>query len=900
MGVLARLFRRKRLEAQLDLELRDHVERQTADFVREGMSEADARRRALIEIGGVEQVKEACRDARGTRLVDDLVQDLRYGFRVLRKAPAFTLVAVLSLALGIGANTAIFTLVDSLILRALPVRDPAALVRLQNGSWTNPIWEQIRDRQHDVFESAAAFSDTRFDLAQGGEAELAEGVWASGGFFDVLGVPPMLGRTFTADDDRRGGGPDGPVAVISYAFWQRRFGGAGDAIGKSLALNGVPFTVVGVTPPSFSGPTVGRSFDVVAPIGMVDRVQQMYGSRNWLDNRSAWWLGIVGRLKPGQTPDSATRTLRAIQPQIREATLPEGWPAPELEKYLREDPLTVVPAATGFSDARGEYERPLWTVMGVVVLVLLIACANLASLLLARADARRQELAARLALGASRLRLARQLLTESLLLAVPGALLGLAFAQWGTRMLVRQISIQAGPASGGALFLDLSLHWRVLVFTLAVTLATALLFGIAPALRAGRLSPYDAVKQGRGVAGERPRSLGAPLVVAQVALSLVLVFAAGLFLRTFAGLANRDLGLDRDGILLVHMDAQRSSATVAQRADLFLRAQEAAAAVPGASRVGTSVTSPMSGMSWNGRFEVQGVTPPTGRDRDAWCNALTPGWFGTYGTRLVSGRDFDAHDRAGALPVAIVNEAFARRFLGSESPLGRILLRERRPGHEPPPVEIVGLVENSAYQSPRDPMEPIVYFPMSQLAPDEVWEFATLAVRSAGGSPALLTHDVAAAVGRVDPRLSLTFRLFSDQVGARLMRERLVAWLSAFFGGLALLLAGIGLYGVMSFAVAQRRAEIGVRMALGAAASGVMRLVLGRAFRLVALGLVLGTAVSLWAARFVSSLLFGLEARDVPTLLVAAATLAGICLVAAGLPARRASRIDPAQVLREG
>jgi putative ABC transport system permease protein len=897
MSVLARLFQRKKLEAQLDLELRDHVERQTADYVREGMSESDARRRALLELGGVEQIKEECRDARGTRLADDLGQDLRYGLRVLRKAPAFTGVAVLSLALGIGANTAIFTLVDSLILRSLPVRDPAALVRLDGGSWTNPIWEQVRDRQQDVLESAAAFSDTRFDLAPGGEAEFAAGFWASGGFFDVVGVPAMLGRTLTAADDRRDGGPDGPVAVISYAFWQRRFGGAGDAIGRTLTLNGVPFTVVGVTPPSFFGPTVGRSFDVAAPIGMVDRVQQN-GIRSWLDGRSTWWLEIVGRLRPNQTPEDATRTLRAIQPQIREATLPDGWPTPELEKYLREDPLTLVRAATGFSDARGEYERPLWTVMGVVVLVLLIACANLASLLLARADARRQELSARLALGASRRRLARQLLTESLLLAVPGALLGLLFAQWGTRVLVRQITNQGGPASGGAFFLDLSLHWRVLLFTLAVTLATALLFGIAPALRAGRIAPYDAVKQGRGVAG--PRSLGGPLVVTQVALSLVLVFAAGLFLRTFSGLANRDLGLDRDGILLVHMDAQRSPATLAQRADLFLRAQEAAAAVPGASQVGTSVTSPMSGMSWNERFEVQGAEPPPGRERVAWCNALTPGWFGTYGTRLLAGRDFDAHDRSGAPPIAIVNEAFARRFLGERSPLGRVLLREGRPGRRPPPVEVVGLVEDAAYRSPRDPMEPIVYFPMSQLAPDEMWEFATLAVRSAGRPPSQLASGVATAVGRVDPRLSLTFRLFSDQVGARLMRERLVAWLSTFFGVLALLLAGIGLYGVMSFAVTQRRTEIGVRMALGAAASGVVRLVLGRAFRLVALGLVLGTGASLWAARFVSSLLFGLPARDVPTLLVAAATLAGICLLAAGLPARRASRIDPAEVLREG
>jgi putative ABC transport system permease protein len=901
VNLMGRLLGRERLERELDAELQDHLERRIADEIRGGASPEEARRRAVMALGGVDQVKEACRDARGTRLVENFWSDVRYGLRVLRRSPVFTAVVLVSLALGIGANTAIFTLIDSLILRSLPVRDPGRLVRLEGGSWTNPIWEQVRARQHDLFDGAAAFCGSRLDMASGGEADFAQGLWVSGGFFDVLGVRPVLGRVLSPADDVRGGGPGDPAAVISYAFWQRRFGGAADVVGRHLALKGVPFTIVGVTPRGFFGPSVGYSYDVAVPIGMVDSVEgdpnrTRAGGR--LEGRSFWWLEILARLRRGQTLAEANQALRGVQPQIREATLPDGWRPQDLERYLRDGPLTLAPAANGVSEMRGRYMGALFTVMSVVVLVLLTACANLASLFLARATARRRELGTRLALGASRLRLAFQLLTESMLLALPGALLGLALAQWGSRLLVAQIGGERlGPAS-----LDVSLHWHVLLFTLVTAVATALLFGIAPALRAGRIPPQGAMQQqGRTLAGEGPEALGSPLVVAQVAISLVLLFGAGLFLRTFSRLATRDLGVDPDGILLVNVDAQRSRVPPEGRAALFARMVEAAAAVPGVSRAAASFLNPLSGQGWNGRFQVEGGTVTLDdRRRLAWVNAVTPGWLATYGVPLLAGRDFDAGDRAGGAQVALVNEAFAGRFLGGHSPLGRVLLRQGRPDRQEPPLEVVGLVKDAVYRSPRDPMEPTVYLPLAQVNPDDMWPVATLGVKSRLGSPASVSKDVTTALSRVDPSLSLTFRPLSDQVDAAVGSERLVAGLSGFFGMLALVLSAVGLYGVTSYAVTRRRTEIGVRMALGADAPSVVRLLLGRVGRLLVAGVAIGTALSLGAGRFVRGMLFGLGPDDPATLLAAALVLVLVGLAAAGLPARRAARMDPAEALREG
>lgn len=815
------------------------------------------------------------------------MRDLRAAFRSLLATPLVSVVAVLSLALGIGANTAIFSLLDGLLLRSLPVREPQQLALLDKGSWTNPIWEQIRDRS-DLFAGATAWTTTRFDLARGGATEFVSGCMASGRYFEVLGIRALLGRTFTERDDARGGGPDGPVAVISHDFWRRRYAGAADVIGRSIMLDRVAFTIVGVTPPGFYGPEIGWAHDVMVPIGTEPVLR---GRESQLDRRSSWWLEVMVRVKEGQTIEAATRALRGVQPQIREATMPPEWPESFNNGYLKEA-FTLVPAATGTSYLRTRYERPLLTIMVVVALVLLIACANIANLLFARGAARQHEFAVRVALGASRWQLARLLLAESLVISASGAAVGLVFAQWAARLLLAQL---ATPRM--RVFMDLSIDWRVLGFTAAAGVATALLFGLLPALRTSRVQPGEALNlQTRRIVGPGSARVGSVLVVAQIALSLMLVVAGGLFLETFAGLTHVNLGFDRDPVLVVNVSLQPNTVPPEGRVAEYERVRQAAESVPGVARAALSAITPVSNSTWTFGVEVSGAMPLGEREKTVFANFVSPGWFAAYGTHLVAGRDFSPRDGRGAARVAVVNLAFAKRFLNGASPLGHIVRHMfERPGQEKP-MEIVGVVADAVYRSPRDPAPPTLYLPFAQI--DEPPPGARLSVRAATSNPALLVHDITRAIAQVDSRLALTFYPLRSYLDGALAQERMVAMVSGFFGALALLLAGLGLYGVTAHMVGRRRAEIGIRMALGATPGGVVGRVLAGVGLLVTSGVVLGAIASAWAVRFVRTLLYGVEARDPWTFAAGAILLAVVAAVAAWLPARRAARIDPASVLR--
>jgi|SRR5215471_3781666 len=827
--------------------------------------------------------------------MSSLWKDVRYSLRQLRNSPAFTLIAILTLALGIGANTAIFQLIDAIRLRAIPVKNPEELatVRIADRHWgsgqfssqysqlTFPMWEQIRGRQQG-FAQMAVFSNQLFNLATGGEVHYAKALRVSGEFFHVLGVEPFLGRLLGPDDDQPGCGIAG--ANIGFAFWQRNFGGDPAIVGKRLTLDGNSFEIVGVTPPGFNGISVGDAFDVAVPVCIEPIVSPR---NNRLTIRHAWWLASIGRLKPGWTVERANAQIRAVTPAILQETIPPFYDAEGVKKYL-EYKLGVFSASTGFSSLRRDSETPLLLLLGISGLVLVIACANLANLMLARAGAREQQITIRLALGATRGKMVRELLSESVLLAAAGSACGLFLAYAISRMLVAFIS-----TGDSRIFLDLGMDWRVLGFATALAVLTTILFGLAPAFRGTRVEPAALLQSGsRGMTGGRKRlGLRRILVVSQVGLSVVLLMGALLFARSLRNLTTLNIGFQQNGILVTSVNFKHVQLPEASYVEYRRLLVKAVKAIPGVESVANAIMVPFGGETWNDDVLVEGSEQDQGV---AWENFLGPGYFQTLGTPFLAGRDFDERDTTNSPKVAIVNQAFVRKILKGADPMGKRFRIHEPPGKPRPLYEIVGVTGDNKFQDMHEEYLPFMYFPTTQQEnprPDD-----QIIIRSSLPLGSLMA-SVKQVMNTVNPGIDLEFRVFKTQVHNSLVNDELMATLSGFFGVLAALLAAIGLYGVISYMVLQRTKEIGIRMAIGARRSDVVAMILKEAGILTVAGLVIGTTLALASAQVVKSLLYGLKPRDPLTLVLAVVTLAAVAAFASFLPAYRASRLDPLKAL---
>jgi putative ABC transport system permease protein len=895
-----KFFRRARRDEEAAHEIASYIAIETDDNIARGMTPQAAHDAAVRKFGNATRVREEIYWMNTIRPIDTLWQDLRYATRLLLRDKGFAAAAIVSLALGIGANTAIFQLLDAVRLRTLPVSQPEQLVEVRfppgtsrRGSFsgrrpmlTYPLFDEIRRRQQ-VFSGMFAWGGGRFNTANGGEMRPVEGLWASGEMFTVLGLKPTIGRFYTPEEDRPGCGS--PGAVLSHAFWQREFGGASSVLQQTVRLERVTFDIIGVAPPDFFGLDVGRRFDVAVPL-CADRLIQGDGEGR-LAGRSSWWLASIGRLAPGRTVEQAADHLASLSPDIAAATLPTDFPGDDETAY-KEARLSAFEASSGVSNIRAQFGEPLTVLLGATGLVLLIACANLANLLLARASAREREMAVRLAIGAARRRLVTQLLVESMLLAVAGTLLGVIVARALTAILIAQMA-----AGFGSIFIDLTWNTQMLAFTSAVSAIACLLFGLAPALKATALSPAVALRAGGGgLTMSRERfGIRRLLVVTQVALSLVLLLGALLFSRTLYNLLRIDTGFDQRVLVLFLTDKSLGGDAdrgLVMREDI----RERLAAIPGVDKVAHADYVPLNGSSWNENIWME---LPSGQLSDkllANFSRVGKGYFEALSVPLVRGRDFNAHDSRHATPVAIVNETFVKKALNGADPIGRVIRLETAPGQPVQSWQIVGVSGDAKYTNLKDDFEPLVLLPAAQ--EKEAGDWARFVIKPRGDIDAVIPA-AARKIAEVNPLIDIDFSILSDTIRNGLVRERLMAALSGAFGVLAGLLAAVGLYGVMSYTVARRSNEIGIRLAMGARGGDVLKMVIAEAGWMVGAGVVIGVVLGLGAANAARTLLFGLQPTDAVTLVSAAALLIAIGLTASYLPARRASRLDPVTTLRQ-
>ncbi len=883
------LWKGKRVEGELDEEFQFHLERMVELKTASGMAAEEARTAALRELGGVSQLKEQCRDARGLNPVDRLAQDVRYGLRMIRRNPAFSLVAILSLGLGIGANTAIFTLIHALILKPLPVARPQELVRLvletprgQQGSLSYYALEFFR-AQAELFSGVFVQSGQRLDVELGGPPASIEGALVSGEYFSTLGVSPLIGRTIGTADDQPSGGPDGPIALLSYRFWVARFAADPSVVGRSLVVQGAPVRIAGVLPAAFSGIEVGQSPDVYLPLQLEPLLRRQQSA---LHERAAWWLDIIARRRPGISDAQLQSGLDVLWPRLLSDVLPRR--NGQINAGFRNLRLTTVDGSRGVSRLRRQFTDPLYILMGIVGVVLLIACANVANLLLARTSARQREVAVRLALGASRARLLRQLLTESILLSALGAAMGLVFAVWGCRFL---LSLLSGAAS--SVYLNIWPDPAIFGFTAVVAVATGILFGTGPALRATKGNTATALKESAQSAARRPFGSSA-LVVSQVALCMLLLIGAGLFVRTFWNLMNQDLGYDRHNLYVTHIDPRPGGFEGDALSRLYAQLQANLNRHAGVESASLSLTTPIAECCWFENITAEGYQEQSGQRPNVFLNQVSPGFFTTFGVPLLLGRDFLPHDSPGAPLVAIISESVAKRYFAGSSPIGRHISVVNDRQHEN--AEIIGVVGDMRTRGLRAGTEYEAYFHLFQNPrPGNM----IVEVRAASG-PAAATI-LREEIHGFDKQIPVHVESLREQIDRDAVRDRVTAVMAGFFGVLALLLASIGLYGIMSYTVIRRTGELGIRMALGARASDVSWMILRQALVLAATGAAIGIPAALLCAHLVTSfstLLFGLKAGDPETIAMVTGMLVGLAGLAGYLPARRAARMDPMRALR--
>ncbi len=890
------IFRKRRLESDLDTELRVHLDSLTEENIRRGMNEKEARHAARREFGGVEQTKESYRNQRGLPFFETLAQDLRYASRMLVRNPGFTAVTILTLALGIGANTGLFSLVNSVLLGNLPVRNPQELVVVEytdgrsqeaEEDFSYPMYQAMRD-QNTVFANVLTRSGVDFNASYGGQSERAVGEMVSGNYFETLGVQPFLGRLISSEDDLTPGAH--PVAVLSYGYWQRRFGSDPAIVGRDVILNNNPIRVIGITPPRFYGTEIARNPDIRVPMMMATVFRPVPANR--LQNPRHRWMTVMARRKPEVTVAQAQASLDILYRQVLAAELNElgsGINAHDKERALASR-IQLEPGNQGFARLRGEMERPLLLMFCVTGIVLLVACANLANLLLARNAKRKQEISVRLAIGAGRGRLIRQWLTESLLLSVLGGCAGIVVAYWTKTELVSFL-----PAAFGA-NLHAPMDLRVLAFALLASLLTGLLFGLGPALQLSQTGVSLALRDDSPsiASGERLFSLRSALIFVQVALSLPLLIGAGLFVHSLRNLRGVNTGFVKENVFLASLNPALNGYPQEKIKSLYDDLLSRVRSLPGVRAASLTTSSVISG-GWDQEgVKVEGYQP--GPDENVSPNAavISPGYFASLGIPFVAGRDFAEQDTASRPKVVIINETMAHYFFGTKNPLGKKIGTDDDP-KVPADREIIGVVKDAKYVQVSEAPRRHFHAPMAQ--EPRLFDM-TLQVRTSG-DPEKIGDLVRAQVHDLDANLPLyATTTLEIQIDDSLTQERLLTWLSSLFGLLATLLASLGLSGVVAFSVARRTREIGIRMALGAQPGDILRSVVTRMALLVTAGMAVGLVAAYGLGRLLGTMLYEVRSAD-PLAFAGACFLLGVvAALAAYLPAHRATRIDPVVALR--